>query len=148
MTYWRCLRIRLHVYLEGQSITGTCCFSLCFVWAVKSRGDSDVDLFSPHRWLTAYRLVQHDSLTLEGIALTPCFPDSGFINKRQAQNSNSNLPSFLLSYTQLPSRESHFRFVEKFICLHFFVAPQHESQSEMMFDNALIKHAWFISLDY
>lgn len=56
-------------------------FPLCFIWAVKSSGGIDVNLPSPHRWFAASMFIQHDSLTLKGIAMAPHHPNIGFTNE-------------------------------------------------------------------
>lgn len=79
--------------------------------------------------------------------MAPQFPNTEFTNKLMPTKVNSlNFSSVTLSY--LPQRVTS-RFVSKiFMCLRVCVASQHVSQSEMMFDNALIDIAWFTSLDY
>lgn len=81
MANWSCLFVCLCVYLQGQSIMGARFFPLCFIWAVKSSGGIDVNLPLPHRWFAASMFVQHDSLTLKGIAIVPHYPNIGFTNE-------------------------------------------------------------------
>lgn len=127
------------VYLQGQGIMRTCCFPLCFIWAVKSH----------HRWLSAYMVVQHDSQTHEGIAMSPYFPYTGYTNKHTNNNS-----FILLRLNSITSRWDPLQVhpgdmcVCMCVCTFLCSSSARESQSEMMFDNALINIAWFISLDY